>query len=135
MLVKNPNRIALKLKQGREFLPFVYEFKDIVDRLQLEAALHFPGFRLRKKYKLLKELEHAGSGFLFTKNPPIRPDTVVVPSDRAGLLRELYTAIAELRAGNTSMQNIVVPLAAEAKRLGCLPKNLLSPEEETWVYA
>ena len=136
LLVKNPTRIELKLKTGKEYLPFVYEFKDIADRLQLVAtSQHFLGFRFRKKYKILQDLEHAGSGFLFTTRPPVKPDTVVVPSDKAGLLRELYTAVAELRAGNTSMQNIVVPLAAEARRLGCLPKNLLSPEEETWVYA
>ena len=136
LLVKNPTRIQLKLKTGKEYLPFVYEFKDIADRLELVAtSQHFSGFRFRRKYKILQELEHAGSGFLFTTRPPVKPDTVVVPSDKAGLLRDLYTAVAELRAGNTSMQNIVVPLAAEARRLGCLPKNLLSPEEETWVYA
>ena len=136
LLVKNPTRIELKLKTGKEYLPFVYEFKDIADRLQLVASSqHSLGFRFRRKYKILQDLEHAGNGFLFTTRPPVKPDTVVVPSDKAGLLRELYTAVAELRAGNTSMQNIVVPLAAEARRLGCLPKNLLSPEEETWVYA
>ena len=136
LLVKNPTRIQLKLKTRKEYLPFVYEFKDIADRLELVAtSQRLSGFRFRKKYKILEELEHAGSGFLFTTRPPVKPDTVVVPSDKAGLLRELYTAVAELRAGNTSMQNIVVPLAAEARRLGCLPKNLLSPEEETWVYA
>ena len=136
LLVKNPTRIELKLKTGKEYLPFVYEFKDIADRLQLVASSqHSLGFRFRRKYKILQDLEHAGNGFLFTTRPPVKPDTVVLPSDKAGLLRELYTAVAELRAGNTSMQNIVVPLAAEARRLGCLPKNLLSPEEETWVYA
>ena len=136
LLVKNPARIQLKLKTGKEYLPFVYEFKDIAERLHLVASSqHFSGFHFRKKYKILQEMEHAGSGFLFTTRPPVRPDTVVVPSDKAGLLRELYTAVAELRAGNTSMQNIVVPLAAEARRRGCLPKNLLTPEEETWVYA
>ena len=136
LLVKNPTRIELKLKTGKEYLPFVYEFKDIADRLQLVASSQYSlGFRFRRKYKILQDLEHAGNGFLFTTRPPVKPDTVVLPSDKAGLLRELYTAVAELRAGNTSMQNIVVPLAAEARRLGCLPKNLLSPEEETWVYA
>ena len=136
LLVKNPTRIQLKLKTGKEYLPFVYEFKDIADRLQLIATSHhFFGFHLRKKYKILEELEHAGGGFLFTARPPVRHETVVVSSDKVGLLRKLYTAVAELRAGNTSMQNIVVPLAAEARRLGCLPRNLLSPEEETWVFA
>jgi len=44
-------------------------------------------------------------------------------------------ALAELRAGNTSMRNLVVPLAQEAKRKKILPKNLLSVDEETWVFA
>ena len=39
--------------------------------------------------------------------------------------------LAELRAGNNSMRNIVVPLAQEAKRKGILPENLLSADEET----
>ena len=135
LLVKNPNRIELKLKQAKEFLPFVYDFKDIADRLQLEATgQHLPGFHARKKYKILRELEKAGTGFLFTHAPPTT-NTVVLPSDKEGLIQQLVLAVAELRAGNTSMQNLIVPLAAEAKRLGCLPKYLLSPEEETWVFA
>ena len=135
LLVKNPNRIELKLKQAKEFLPFVYDFKDIADRLQLEATgQNLPGFYARKKYKILRELEKAGTGFLFTHAPPTT-NTVVLPSDKEGLIQQLVLAVAELRAGNTSMQNLIVPLAAEAKRLGCLPKYLLSPEEETWVFA
>ena len=135
LLVKNPNRIELKLKQAKEFLPFVYDFKDIADRLQLEATgQHLPGFHARKKYKILRELEKAGTGFLFTHAPPTT-NTVVLPSDKEGLIQQLVLAVAELRAGNTSMQNLIVPLAAEAKRLGCLPEYLLSPEEETWVFA
>ena len=87
LLVKNPTRIQLKLKTRKEYLPFVYEFKDIADRLELVAtSQHFSGFCFRRKYKILQELEHAGSGFLFTTRPPVKPDTVVVPSDKAGLL-------------------------------------------------
>ena len=136
LLVKNPSRIQLKLKVGKEYEPYVYDFKDIVERLGLEDfGRHNYGYHFRKKVKILADLEKAGSGFLFTSTPPIKSDTLVIPSDKAGLLHELYTALAELRSGNTSMQNIVVPLAAEAQRLGCLPKNLLTPEEQTWVYA
>ena len=50
-------------------------------------------------------------------------------------MRGLVKALEELRAGNTSMRNLVVPLAQEARRKGILPVNLLSPDEETWVYA
>ena len=131
LLVKNPARIELKLKTGREYRPFVYKFKDIADRLQLqELGKDVPGFHVRKKAKLLKAIEHSGTGFLFTKRPP---QTVVVPSDDRELMNALAVAIAELRAGNTSMQNLVVPLAQEARRRG-IPTSL-SPEEETWVFA
>ena len=61
---------------------------------------------------------------------PILTDQVV-----EALLRELVKSVAELRSGNTSMQNVVVPLAQEAKRLKILPPGLLSPKELTWVYA
>ena len=61
--------------------------------------------------------------------------TVVIPSDKEGLLRALLQAVAELRAGNESIRNLVVPLAQEAERKNILPKGLLSPEELTWVYA
>ena len=65
---------------------------------------------------------------MFTTRPPL-----LIPSDDPGLLRSLYVALAELRAGNSSMQNIVVPFPQEAKRKGILPENLLSADEETWV--
>ena len=83
-----------------------------------------------------------GHGFLFTSTQPeflrkttVNPNVVVVPSDKKGLIRELIKSVAELRSGNTSMQNIVVPLAQEAKRLKILPPGLLSPKEMTWVFA
>ena len=92
-------------------------------------------------------MDVSGSGFLFNVLPlplltadaaagkRIKPSTVVIPSDKKGLLRELVKAVAELRAGNTSMRNIVVPLAQEAKRKRILPRHLLSADEKTWVFA
>jgi len=65
----------------------------------------------------------------------VKSSTVVVPSDKKGLLRALYQAVAELRAGNTSMQNLVVPLAQEAQRKKILPPHLLSPDETNWVFS
>ena len=89
--------------------------------------------------------DKTGPGFLFSVKPPppsvprsgkrIKPTTVVIPSDKKGLLRELVKAVAELRAGNTDMQNYVVPLAQEAKRKRILPRNLLSADEQMWVFA
>ena len=79
--------------------------------------------------KKRKEIKNKNKKRLF------HPSTIVIPSDAKGLLRALLQAVAELRAGNTSMQNIVVPLAQEAKRKKILPRNLLSPDEMTWVFA
>ena len=92
----------------------------------------------RAKYGLLRD--KIGHGFLFSTIPPkflhkTPPNVVVVPSDKKGLLREFLKSVAELRSGNTSMQNIVAPLAQEAKRLKILPPNLLSPKEMSWVFA
>ena len=98
-------------------------------------------FKTRAKYKLLPKV---GRGFLFTTRKPkflkksqnrVSPSVVVVPSDKRGLLRALKKSVAELRSGNTSMQNVVVPLAQEAKRLKILPPGLLSSKEMTWVFA
>ena len=140
LLVTRPNQIGLDLKsiEGREVLK---RFLGIVHDLDLVQDAESRGLRYqnRAKYKLLLHGEKIGSGtFLFTARPPpqlIHPSTVVIPSDNKGLLRALLQAVAELRAGNTSMQNIVVPLAQEAKRKKILPPNLLSPDEMTWVFA
>ena len=65
----------------------------------------------------------------------VQPPSIVLPSDRVGVLMELNKALAELRAGNTMMRNLVVPLAQEAKRMNILPSDLLLSEEETWIFA
>ena len=138
LLVLNPKKIKLETQDEEgQLLPFVKEYARIADRLDLLDR--FESLRTgqkRIKYNLLKRV-HAGSGFLFTTHPPtlIHPDTVVVPSDPAGLMNALSLALAEFRAGNVSMRNVVVPLAAEANRMGILPKNLLSNDEMTWVFA
>ena len=111
LLVKRPGsiRINLKDKKGKEILD---SFNDIVDELNLvqDAKKSLLPYYRRAKYKLL---EKKGLGFLFSTKPPpfvLPPSTVVIPSDKKGLLRALLRAVGELRAGNTSMQNIVVPL-------------------------
>ena len=154
LLVKNPNKIDLRLETpggGGGYRRFVMDYMTIVDRLDLlDSALANRNVSItnRIKYKLIKaiHMEKSGSGFLFSVRPPppsiaaaaserIKPSTVVIPSDKKGLLRELVKAVAELRAGNTSMRNIVVPLAQEAKRKRILPRHLLSADEKTWVFA
>ena len=133
LLVKSPNSIDLQLNndEGKEALK---EYQNIVEQLNLvQNAKGIRNYKNRAKFKMLSK---KGTGFLFsTQPPPFHPSTVVIPSDKKGLLRALTKAVAELRAGNTSMQNIVVPLAQEAKRKKILPRKLLSPDEMTWVFA
>ena len=142
LLVKRPNDIGLKLKDARDRnTPALDEFIRIVQDLHLVSVAKKDQVQIknRAKYKLLPKVGH---GFLFTSTRPrflkknlIHPSVVVIPSDKKGLLRSLVQSVAELRSGNTSMQNVVVPLAKEAKRLKILPPGLLSPKEMTWVYA
>ena len=138
LLTFNPKKTRLETQdEDGQLLPFVRKYAYVVDRLGLMARYErLATGQKRVKYNLLRRV-HEGSGFLFTTRPPtvIHPDTVVVPSDPAGLMEAIALALAEFRAGNTSMRNVVVPLAAEAKRMGILPKNLLSNDEKTWVFA
>jgi hypothetical protein len=59
----------------------------------------------------LKEAAAAGSGLVF-------------PCDVPTLMRDLRVYAAEYRAGNRSIVNYIVPLAAEARRLGVSKKRL-----------
>ena len=161
LLAQRPGSLMeLKTIKGH-YIPAVKEYVDIVKTLNLinlAQRTHLRTFKNRSKYKLIddfskkyKPFSKKGSGFLFSVSPPpflrkqkvkkttttttIKPSTVVIPSDKKGLMRALLQALAELRAGNTSMRNFVVPLAKEAKRKKILPPNLLSADEETWVFA
>ena len=127
MIVYNPSKIQLRLKDQNDYYPFVYQYADIIDDLGLLD--YYNGSKRRVKYEILSKM-HKGSGFLFSVQPP-----TFLPSDRMGILSELHKALAELRAGNTMMRNLVVPLAQEARRMNILPPNLLSPDEETWIFA
>ena len=137
LLIQRPTMIKFELKSQHDH-DILHEYKNIVSTLNLVQDANNKGilYRKRAKYKLLTLKK--GSGFLFSPQPPpflFHPSTVVLPSDKKGLLRELYQSVAELRAGNNSMQNIVVPLAQEAKRRNILPQNLLTPTEMNWVFA
>ena len=52
-------------------------------------------------------------------------------------MSELYRAVAELHAGNTTMRNLIVPMIQEARRRHIrIPPDLLdNPEDDTWVLA
>ena len=132
LLSQNPAKLVnLTDEKGKLALA---RYRDIVDQLGLIPRVQFTNknFKKRVKYKLLRP-DHEGTGFLFSTKKPTEP--IVIPSDRKGLMRALLQAVAELRAGNESIRNLVVPLAQEAERKRILPKGLLSPEELTWVYA
>ena len=143
LLIMRPKDIGLQLKD--EFdrnTSTLNEYIRIVDDLDLVTIADENGIQIRNRAKYLL-LSRKGRGFLFTsrkpeflrKNGSVSPSVVVVPSDKQGLLRALKKSVAELRSGNTSMQNVVVPLAQEAKRLKILPPGLLSSKELTWVFA
>ena len=154
LLAQRPASLIQLKNKRRQYIPEVIEYVDIVNKLKLVEAVADRSmvYKNRAKYKIIKDVnEKQGSGFLFSIKPPpflhkklkkknkkkitFKPSTVVIPSDKKGLMRALLKALAELRAGNTSMRNLVVPLAQEAKRKRLLPVNLLSPDEETWVFA
>ena len=148
LLLQSPTRWMKLTNLRGKYISAVGKYVAIVEALDLVniAIANKVNLKNRSKYKLLHNYslsQKEGSGFLFSVRPPpfikkkrlFHPSTVVIPSDKKGLLRALLQAVAELRAGNTSMQNIVVPLAQEAKRKKILPRNLLSPDEMTWVFA
>ena len=138
LLVFNPKTINLPTVTSRGMLlAYVRKYGEIAIRLGLrERYERISRNRNRVKYKLIRNIK-IGKGFLFTSKPPtlIHPDTVVIPSDSKGLLKNLLLAVSEFRAGNTSMRNIIVPLAAEAERQNILPKDLLTNDEKIWVFA
>ena len=159
LLVLNPTRIGLSLtavdrvgKAGRKkktYLPFVHSYVDIARKLDLLGT--YTGSKTRVKYTLLTHHwgSGVGSGFLYSSIPPkpslhraaaaaaaTIPRVVVLPPDNRGLMSELYRAVAELRAGNTTMRNLVVPMVREARRRHIhIPDDLLEPYEDTWVLA
>ena len=145
LLVLNPSKIGLKLTtQGenkkKEYLPFVLDYVHIAHKLNLLDS--YTGSKNRVKYALIAQV-HGGSGFLFTSippsppTPPPTPRVIVLPPDNRGLMSELYKAVAELHAGNTTMRNVIVPMVQEARRrhIRIPPELLENLEDYTWVLA
>ena len=129
LLAQNPERLIHVTDDAVE------RYREIMDTLGTEARIQHThkNYRKRVKYRLLHKSE--GAGFLYSVRKPPPPEPILIPSDKEGLLRALIQSVAELRAGNENMRNIMVPLAQEAQRRNILPAQLLSPEEMTWVYA
>ena len=132
LLAKNPaSIIELRNFKTREYYPYVDEYRKIAEELGFVAFVERTGeiaMRNRTKFKLLED-----GGFLYSLLPP--PPLRVLPSDPQGVLRELQKALAEYRAGNASMRNIIGPLSAQAQRMKILPKNLKKTLSDfNWVY-
>ena len=135
LLAKNPTKCTPPLTYTnsitKKYLPHVIEYRKIGHKLNFanycESTVQ-GNYKVRNKYKLLKE---TGRGFLFSVKPPSH--VAIIPSDPQGVLRELQKAIAEYKAGNRSMRNIIAPLAQQAKRMKILPKNF--SKEFNWIYA
>ena len=139
MALTRSSNTPSKKKKISSYVDAVESYIQIANKLHLLETAEERGGKYYKKFSKFRILNKArsGSGFLFSIKPPpfVKPSTVVIPSDNKGLMRELVKALSELRAGNTSMRNLVVPLAQEARRKKILPKYLLEPDEETWVFA
>ena len=162
LLNQSTSKIQLRKKNG-EYTTAVKKYIQIVRDLGLvDMAMRkkaLGDLEKRVKWPLVEGTRTVvGKGFLFTtRRPPflskkgrgsnritktlrrssklLHPSVVLIPSNKKQLLRELLKGVAELRSGNTSMRNVVVPLAQEAKRRKILPPGLLSDREMTWVYA
>ena len=135
LLAKNPNNIISNTDfRTHQTYPWVLEWQDIAQRLHfkdfIDNSPHAADVRKRAKFKMLQK----GKGFLYSLVPP--PHTVVLPSDPQGVLRELEKSIAEYKAGNSSMRNIIGPLIQQARRMKILPKYLQKTcKEFNWIYA
>ena len=134
LLAKNPNNIILtKDLRTKQLYPWVLEWRKIAKELDfinfINQSQQAVDIRKRVKFKLLQK----GKGFLYSLVPP--PHTVVLPSDPQGVLRELQKSIAEYKAGNSSMRNIIGPLIQQARRMKILPKYLQKAcKEFNWIY-
>ena len=124
LLLKNPRTLG----ENPSNASAVEKYRDIVKKLELVERITGKHVKTRNKYQLLSR---TGKGFLFTTSPP----PIVIPSNPKRLIRCLIQALAELRAGNEAMRNVVVQFAQEAKAKNILPPKLLTEEEMTWVYS
>ena len=113
-------------------------------------SIQIPSSFSNKKVK--KKTKKEGTGIAkvkkhqYNRKQLFKPSTIVIPSDKKGLLSALIKATAEMKAGNSSMRNLVVPLEQEAKRRGILPieyendihnsSNATDEEDNlNWIYA
>ena len=120
LLKQRPNRRTLD--EG-----VIETYRDIAKNLDLVSNARHSGIQYwnRVKYRLLEE---SGSGLQFA------PSTMIIPSDRPGLLRDLAVTLAEYQAGNVGLRRRAKALIKEARRRKFLPKDFFPPGQLTWVY-
>ena len=126
-----PSKRRRETRQKKEYIPSVKRYVEIANKLNLIKTAEESGksYKTLSKYTVITRCnERLGNGFLFSIKPPpflhktgnkknfIKPSTVVIPSDKKGLMRALVQALAELRAGNTSMRNLVVPFKKQNEK-------------------
>ena len=124
LLEQRPNR--RELDEGA-----IEKYRVIARTLDLVPDAQHSGVQYwnRIKYKLLEEEEsesESGSGLQFA------PSTMVIPSDRKGLLRDLAVTLAEYQAGNVGLRRRAKALIKEARRRKFLPKDFFPPGQLTW---
>ena len=113
-------KLLLKQRPNRRTLDeeTIEKYKEIAKNLDLVKNARESGVYIwnRVKYKLLEE---EGSGLQFS------PSTMVIPSDRPGLLRDLAITLAEYKAGNIGLRRRAKALIKEARRRKFVPKDSL----------
>ena len=88
--------------ENNEYLPAVKTYVNIAKQLNLVPNARRKGVQYwnRTKYKLIEKLlSKEDSGFLFP------PSTLIIPSDKEELLRDLRVTLAEFYAGNTALRD------------------------------
>ena len=148
LFYQNPEDKDIVLKSNGRDTPAVQEYRNIVRELNLvnivENSNKPKGYQKRKKFTTFFLKNVKGTGLLFSYKKPssfpgssheksgeglksgfFPPNTVVIPSENKDLLIKLATSLSERDAGNSSLQNLIVSLAREARKRKILSKATL----------
>ena len=150
LLYQNPeDKPGLILRANGQDTPAVQEYRKIVHDLDLINIVERSknprkkaNYQKRKKFTSFLSENVKGSGLLFSYKKPstfpdsryqksgeglksgfFPPNTVIIPSENKDLLIKLATSLSERDAGNTSLENLIVALAREARRRKILSKS------------
>ena len=149
LFYQNPEDKNIVLKSNGRDTPAVEEYRNIVRELNLVDIVektsnpkNKANYQKRKKFTTFFLKNVKGTGLLFSYKKPssfpgssheksgkglksgfFPPNTVVIPSENKELLIKLATSLSERDAGNSSLQNLIVALAREARRRKILSKS------------